>query len=107
MMDNDELMSAILSRGVQVQKRRAEKRRQIVYGVCSGVCMVFLVLTATMLPKINETASAAVEQHYGSLILSTPYMGYVVIGLLTFVLGIFVTLLVNSLRNMHKPQQDE
>ena len=30
-----------------------------------------------------------------------------VIGLLTFVLGIFVTLLVNSLRNMHKQQSED
>ena len=102
MKDNDELMSAILSRGVQVQRRRAEQKRQIVYGICSGICTLFLVLTATMLPKINETDQASLEQHYGSLILSTPYMGYVVIGLLAFVLGIFVTLLLSSLRKSER-----
>ena len=44
------------------------------------------------------------EQLYGSLILSTPYLGYVVIGILTFVLGVLVTILclhLNDLRALN------
>lgn len=96
MRDTDELMRDIMSRGSVVKRRRTVHRQQIVYGICAFASALLLLITAAYLPKINEAASESVEQHYGSLILRTPYMGYVVIGFLAFACGVFVTLMVCS-----------
>lgn len=96
MRDTDELMRDIMSRGSVVKRRRTVHRQQIVNGICAFASALLLLITAAYLPKINEAAADSVEQHYGSLILRTPYMGYVVIGFLAFACGVFVTLMVCS-----------
>ncbi len=96
MRNTGELMRDIMARGETVGKRRAAKKMQVIYGLCACACIALLVLTGAFLPKINEAASGNVEQHYGSLILRTPYMGYVVIGILAFACGVFATLLLRT-----------
>ena len=97
MRNTDELMRDIMARGETVSKRRNTRKLQVIYGLCACACIALLVLTAAFLPKINEAASGSVEQHYGSLILRTPYMGYVVIGILAFACGVIATLLIRSI----------
>ncbi len=96
MRNTDELMRDIMVRGEAVSKQRSARKLQIVYGLCACACIVLIAITAAFLPTLNEAASGTVEQHYGSLILRTPYMGYVVIGILAFACGVFATLLIRS-----------
>ena len=107
MRDTNELMRDIMDRKKSVSKRRSAKKLQVVYAACALACLALLILTAAFLPQINESASASLEQHYGSLILRTPYMGYVVIGFLAFACGVFVTLLACNrwLANRERKEQ--
>ena len=106
MRDTDELMRDIMDRKKTVSKRRSAKKLQVVYAVCACACLALLILTAAFLPQINETASTSMEQHYGSLILRTPYMGYVVIGFLAFACGVFVSLLACHCRMANQDRKE-
>ena len=62
--------------------------------------LVLLVIAASYIPVLGGLASAsAADGHYGSLIISGPGLGYAVIGILAFVLGVCVTLLCLAVRH--------
>ena len=96
------MMSEIMKRADGVRETRSMKKQIIGYSIAVAACLVLIIAVSAFLPKINETASANEAQHYGSLILATPYMGYVAIGVLAFGLGICVTLLCNCWRTMNR-----
>ena len=107
MRDTDAMMSEIMKRADRVREDRSMRNRIVGYSIAVAVCLVMMVAVSAFLPKITETASANEAQHYGSLILATPYMGYVAIGVLAFGLGICVTLLCNCWRTMNRRKRGD
>lgn len=72
------------------------------YSISAFACVLLMVVTVANMPKVmNEISSGGSESqlHYGSLLLRTEYLGYVVIGFLAFLLGIFVTMAVMRFRS--------
>ena len=58
------------------------------FSIAIAACLALIVLVGSSIANISpETADNSVSQ-YGSLVISAPYMGYVVIGLLAFVAGL-------------------
>ena len=43
---------------------------------------------------------------YGSLLLAAPYIGYVIVGILAFALGICVTLLCIRLKELREKERE-
>ncbi|MBR6312929.1 MAG: hypothetical protein IKR51_08165 [Oscillospiraceae bacterium] len=80
-------------------KREHEKRRSVILSrVSVCVCVVLIVAAAVSLSFLSEGAGI-VPGNYGSLILTTSHMGWAVIGVLAFLLGVCVTLLCVRLRD--------
>ena len=89
MRDTDEQMRLILERSGSVRRRR-RVRALTVGSVC--LCLVLIVAVSLALPLAQGTLEAPAGS-YASLIQPAPALGYVVIGVLAFVLGACVTLL--------------
>ena len=86
----DEALTEILRRSERVAWRRKRRSGQRLTGICSALLAV-LVLGITVMPeKLAVTSAGSV---YGSFLLSREAGGYVLIGLIAFVLGVAVTLL--------------
>ena len=62
------------------------------------LCLVLLIVTAACLPKLSVQAGISASGEYGSLILGTPALGYVLIGVLCFALGASAVLFGLALR---------
>lgn len=103
MRSSEDYMKMIMKRADVVREDRRAKKQFYVYAVSSAVCLGVLILAAALLPRITDAAATEGSvQRYGSLILSTRYMGYVVIGLIAFGFGILVTLLCSSWRKLNR-----
>ena len=51
------------------------------------------VLAVIFMPQFVSGEDFAETSRYGSLIITAPYLGYIVIGILAFILGVLVTIL--------------
>ena len=102
MRSTDEQLREIGTRSARL-KARSELRRPIsmdILGVCA--CIVLLAIVAITLPTVDATPTAVEATDYASLVLTGPALGYVVIGVLAFILGICVALLSIHMRRWRK-----
>ena len=98
MRNTDVQLQEILSRADRVRTRRTLTKRLILDGICCLSSLVLLIVVSACLPHLRaqtETASAAAM---GSMILGSSRLGYVLIGVCCFALGVSVTLLCLRLR---------
>ena len=104
MRSTDDQLTEILNRSERIVEKREILRETGMYGISAFVCIVFLVLTSVKLPGAMQRVAETGEENarYGSLLLTTDYMGYIVIGLLAFLLGVFATMIVLRLKDAKK-----
>ena len=69
-------------------------RKKIIAEVISAFgCVIMMIAVICFLPELRQVSEQAPVRPYGSLILALPAAGYVLIALLSFALGVAVTLL--------------
>ena len=93
MRSTDDQLREIMRRAKHVKEKRIIKKSLLTDAIVSCVCLVFLIAVAAYLPTFSPAQAGAVETQYGSLLLAAPYIGYVIVGLLAFALGVCMTLL--------------
>ncbi|MCI2046616.1 MAG: hypothetical protein LKJ90_02730 [Faecalibacterium sp.] len=94
----DEQMQEITKREAALRSRQHHRRTAILSGLSCVGCTALIAATACWLPFIKQTTDNAVPVYYGSALFGTPAAGLVVIILLSFALGVSVTLLCRALR---------
>ncbi len=99
-MQSSELqLEEILRRADTLRRKKASRRAATLSAASVFVCLALIVAAAALLGGLPAAVGEdSVQTAYGSLILSSASLGYVVIGVLAFVLGVSVTLLCRALR---------
>ena len=92
MKDINEQLSTIMERSDIIIKKRELRSKMLKCSISAVTCIVLLCITVVKMKDLVNTTINGVGDYYGSLIISTSSMGYVVIGILAFILGIFTTL---------------
>lgn len=69
------------------------KKTVLADAIASGFCLALLIAVAVYLPHLTVAQGASAATQYGSLLLAAPCIGYVIVGLLAFALGVTLTLL--------------
>lgn len=87
----DEQLSEVLKRTEIIKGKTQLKKHILTEVVTSVMCFAFIVLSVVNMPASGATADD--ETRYGSLILSSRNMGFIVVGVLAFIIGVCVTLL--------------
>jgi len=98
----DEQLNEILKRSDDVIENRRIRKNMLVEGVMSCICMALLVITILYIPSAENTSAQIADGRYGSLILDTAGMGYVVVGVLAILMGILATLLIQNILKYKK-----
>lgn len=97
----EEQLNEIVKRKEAYNNRRSAIGFITGYAIAIAVCVAALIAVAISIPKLTAVDSTAETSHYGSLILSAPYMGYVIVGIIAFALGILVALLCKQIRELN------
>ncbi|MBP5332405.1 MAG: hypothetical protein J6Y89_11200 [Lachnospiraceae bacterium] len=107
MKNIDEQFTEIIRRS-HIVKEKKDCTRRIAYNATGAALCLILVISAVILaPKIQADVTESMMSDYGSLIITSPYTGYVIIGILAFMLGVFLTLLckrILELKSLDKPE---
>ena len=100
MRNSDMQMQEILARAERIKDKRILKNRIAADAAAGGICLLLTAVVGAMIPRLKEAAADRVGGAYGSLILGTPYLGYILIGILGFALGVCLTLLGIHIRRL-------
>lgn len=104
MHSTDEHLREIMKRSQIIKEKKSLKKMMIVEGISACACLILIIVSVSCLPQITNGDNKASQVHYGSLLLQTSYMGYVVVGVLAFILGIVVTLLSMHWKKMKQKE---
>lgn len=107
MRNIDDQMTEIFRRSDLLKEKRKMSAALIGYAVSIAVCLAVVVMVGILISGMNTESSASSMSRYGSFIITAPYMGYVIVGLLTFILGILVTLLCKKMVDLKKLEEDK
>lgn len=90
----------------KVQKQKVQKQRTAAEALCMAASLLLIVGIGFLMPEVISTFQINTIEHASgaaSLIGTTDTLGYIMMGLLCFLLGIVVTVLLYQLRR----SQDE
>ena len=107
MRSTDEQLQEIMRRAEIVKEKRFMRKRLHASAFASCVCVALLTAVCFYLPRLSVTQETPDMKNYGSLLLAAPYMGYVVVGVLAFALGVFITLLCVHWKRLKEKDQVE
>ena len=101
MRQTDDQLREILERSEKL-KRKASRRIAAAQALSAAACFVLLLALSLTIPTVSGAAGGPEPGSYGSLILSSPQLGYMVIAVVAFLLGVCVTLLCVHLRKQNR-----
>ncbi|MCR5767184.1 MAG: DUF4179 domain-containing protein [Lachnospiraceae bacterium] len=100
MRTDEERLAALHKRAAAIEEQRNTRRTWIVTSVAMIASLGLLVLVGLLLPGLLDPASS-IGQDPGmtaSILTESSVLGFVVIGVLAFVLGVLVTVLCYRLK---------
>lgn len=92
-----------------VQLRREQKRRRLEV-LCMAACLLLVVAVGAWMPGLlarMSTGTVETGAETASLLAVHPALGYIAMGILTFLLGVCVTVLVYRLREYKADGEQE
>ncbi len=97
MRNTERQLEEIKKRSEKLRQKQNDRRSAAAGFISVCVCIALIVTVSLSLSSFSQAASTH-SGKYGSLIIATPHLGYVVIGILAFLLGVCVTMLCVRLR---------
>lgn len=94
----DEQMKEIQKRESALRDKHRSHRVALLSGLSCAACICLIVAAVTITPALGGQSDASVPVYYGTVLLGSPVAGVAVIVLLSFALGVSVTLLCAALR---------
>ena len=110
MRTSEELAGRIRKRTAEIKRERQNKNRRAWDRLCIAVCLILVVGSGSFISglaadvpggEIHHTSGAA------SLIGSHAALGYILMGLMAFLLGVCVTMLLYRLHRRNERKQRE
>ena len=110
MRTNEERTGLIHQRTAEIKRERQKKKQRALDMVCIAACLLLIVGIGSFLPdwvvgipggEVHHASGAA------SLVGSHAALGYILMGLMAFLLGVCVTVLLYRLRRRNEREQQE
>ena len=110
MRTTEERMRLIGKRTAEIRQQEEQKKRRVQDGLCLAACLILVVVIGAFLPGVVSGLSyedTGAMSGAASLVGSSEALGYIVMGLLSFMLGVCVTVLLYRLRRRNERKKQE
>ncbi|MFI3325379.1 MAG: hypothetical protein R3Y35_04305 [Clostridia bacterium] len=102
MMENKEILSKVLKKSDELKEEKARKKRKIYTCVSLVASFIFIISLSFAMPVLMESvnfSALANNANTGTFFATRPYLGYIIMGIISFILGIVVTLICYKIKN--------
>ena len=109
MRTNEERIEAIRKRAAQIEQNNRQSRVRIMQSACVAAGFLCVIALAVMIPNITaaDISSEIADSMRGSIFSDTGSLGYLVIGIISFLLGISVTVFCFRLKKWRDRKNSE
>ena len=110
MRTNEERTGLIHKRRLEIKRERQKKKQRALDMICIAACLILVVGIGSFLPdRVVGVPGGEVHHASGaaSLVGSHAALGYILMGLMAFLLGVFVTVLLYRLHRRYERKRQE
>ena len=109
MRTNEERIKAMHDRAAQLEREKRTLRSRMLGAGCVAASLVLILITAVCMPGISATLAHVenLSNMNASIFASSSVLGYIIIGLLAFALGIAVTIFCYRLKKWRQYVADD
>ena len=110
MLKDEERIAEVKRRIAKKEQQQRLRRRRIISAVCIAACFAVIVGVSFAMPGIVgqiEPGTSSGFETAATILGGSTALGYMVIGLLAFILGVCVTVLCFRIRQLNKEEQTE
>ena len=110
MRTNEERIRLIHKRTAELKQKKEQKKRRVVDAACMAACLLLVVGIGSFMPGLSAGIVGGEIHHVSgaaSLVGSHAALGYILMGLLSFLLGVCVTVLLYRLHRRNEREQQE
>ena len=109
MRTNNERAALVQKRTAEIKRKRQKKKQRALDMICIVACLILVVGIGSFMPALMVAPGSEVCHASGaaSLVASHGALGYILMGLMAFLLGVCVTVILYRLhRNNERKQQE-
>lgn len=110
MRTNEERAGLIHKRTAEIKRERQKKKQRALDMICIATCLILVVGIGSFMPGLAVGIPGGEVHHASgaaSLVGSHAALGYILMGLMAFLLGVCVTVLLYRLRRRNERKQRE
>lgn len=107
MQDESLFLERVHQRAAEIEKQSARRRMYMIQSLSAAAGMAAVIMMALMMPKVLPETELNPVTMQASIFSGNRSLGYIVVGVLAFMLGAGVTLLCLKLRQHFVKQEDK
>lgn len=110
MRTNEERARLIQKRTAEIKQERRKRKQRMLDALCMAACLLLVIGIGIVMPELTAgTAGGSIvhPSETASMIGSHAALGYIIMGLLAFLLGVCVTVLLYRLRRRSERKSQE
>lgn len=102
MRTNKERTRLIIQRTAEIKRDNFKKTQRLIAATCAAACMVLIVAFGFFMPQveIKNLEGKLYTSGAASIVASHDALGYIIMGLLSFLLGVCVTVFLLKFRTV-------
>ena len=110
MRTNEERTELIHKRTAEIKRERQKKKQCALDRICIAACLILIIGISSFMPGLAADIPGGEVHHASgaaSLVGSHAALGYILMGIMAFLLGVCVTVLLYRLRRRNERKQQE
>ena len=110
MRTNEERARLIHKRTAEIKRERQKKKQRALDIICIAACLILIIGIGSFMPGLAAGIPGGEVHHASgaaSLVGSHAALGYILMGIMAFLLGVCVTVLLYRLRRRNERKQRE
>ena len=107
MRTNEERIAAMHARAAELRREKRKRLTRLTGGISALLCLALVVALAACMPRLPMASAGAPDGMSGSIFAGSGTLGYIVVALLAFLLGVSVTVFCVRLRKWREDRDRE
>ena len=110
MRTNEERAGLVHKRAAEIKRERQKKKQRALDMSCIAACLILVIGLGSLMPGLAAGIPGGEVHHASgaaSLVGSHAALGYILMGLMAFLLGVCVTVLLYRLHRRNEREQQE